>query len=301
MGFKSFAPDADRVLVPVTSRNAALAGIAFYAPSGLRSARAQKIAWRATSLLGPRVLPGQTVQWAPPMGTEVWNELLANWRTVVGGLDGFAVFLRGGDEDLLRVLLLRDGEPVGHVKLKPCPGDSLAHEARVLTLLSESRPRSFWFPGVLGRGEAGDWSFLVTRPLPRRLHRMAAEPGLATIADEIHVGLSRLGRSAAAPRHWRPMHGELAPWTLRKGPEGELVLTDWERVRQAPPGADEAFYKAAMAAVTRANPGPIHVREALEFWRQRFLVGEAPRHLGADFVARMLRAFNLMAGIEDDL
>ena len=301
MGFKSFAPDADRVLVPVTSRNAALAGIAFYSPSGRRSARAQRIAWRATSLLGPRALPGRTVQWAPPMGMEAWNELLSNWRGVVGGLDGFAVFLRGGEEAVLRVLLLREGDPVAHVKVKPCPGESLAHEERVLALLSHSRPRSFRFPTVLGRGEAAGWSFLVTRSLPRRLYRMATDPGLAMIADEIHVGLSRLNWSAGIPRHWRPMHGELAPWTLRESPEGELVLSDWERAQQAPPGADEVFYKAAMAAITRVNPGPIHVREALEFWRQRFLAGEAPRHLGEEFLARMQRAFNLMAGVEDEL
>lgn len=301
MGFKSFAPDADRVLVPVTSRNAALSGIAFYSPSGRRSARAQKRAWRATSLLGPRGLPGRTIQWAPPMGMEVWNEMLSSWRGIVGQLDGFAVFLRGGEDGVLRVLLLREGDPVAQVKVRPHPPKSLAHEERVLAMLSESRPRSFRVPGVLGRGEAADWGFLVTRPLPRRLHRMAMEPPLARIGDEIHIGLSGLGRSLGTPNHWRPMHGELAPWTLRQGGEGEVVITDWERARQGPPGADEAFYRAALAAIAGVNPGPIHVREALEYWRQRFIEGDAPAHLGGDVQARMLRAFSLMAGLEDEL
>lgn len=301
MGFKSFAPDADRVLVPVTSRNAALSGIAFYAPSGRRSARAQRIAWRATSLLGPRALPGRTIQWAPPMGAEAWNELLSTWRGIVGQLDGFAVFLRGGEEAVLRVLLLREGEPVGHVKVRPHPAKSLAHEERVLDLFATSRPRSFRAPGVMGSGDIPGWGFLVTRPLSRRLYRMAVEPGLASIADEIHVGLSRLGRSMSTPNHWRPMHGELAPWTLRRSAEGGLVITDWEHARQAPPGADEAFYRAALAAIAGVKPGPIHVREALEYWRRRFVAGEAPSHLTDEVKTRMLRAFNLMAGIEDDL
>lgn len=301
MGFKSFAPDADRVLVPVTSRSAALSSIAFYAPSGRKSARAQRLAWRATSLLGPRALPGRTVQWAPPMGMEAWNELLSSWRGIVGQLDGFAVFLRGGEDAVLRVLLLREGDPVGHVKVRPGADDALAHEERVLEMLAVSRPRSFRVPGVLGRGQIPGWGFLVTRPLSRRLHRMALEPGLARIADEIHVALSRLGRSISTPNHWRPMHGELAPWTLRRSGDGGLVITDWERARQAPPGADEAFYKAALAAVAGVNPGPIHVREALEYWRRRFVSGEAPAHLTDDVRARMLSAFNLMAGYEDDL
>jgi hypothetical protein len=301
IGFKRFAPNADQVLVPVTSRGAALAGIAFYPAYGRKSARAQKMAWRATSLLGPRALPGRMVQWDPPMETGEWNRLVGKWRSVVGDVDAVAVLARQGEEAALRLLLLLEGEPVAHAKLRPAEEPSLAHEERVLALLSESRPRSFRAPGVLARGEEAGWGYLLTRALRPRIHRMVPDPPLARVADEIHIGLSRLPRRPATPNHWQPMHGELAPWTLRETDEGDLVLTDWERARWGPPGADEVFYRAAVTAVSGGSPGPIHVREALEFWREQFMEGGMPSHLGPGFLRRMLRAFNLMGGNAADL
>jgi len=64
------------------------------------------------------------------------------------------------------------------------------------------------------------------------------------------------------------MHGDLAPWNLRRLRDGRLVLFDWENVRWAPPTTDEVFYRAASGALGRGSSGQVEVREAVEFWRE---------------------------------
>lgn len=292
--FKRFAPGAEHVHVPTSSKKAALAGIAFYTACRPQPVRAQKMAWLGTRLLGPRVIPGRSMAWEPPMQAEEWDALVARWRRWVSGFDTMAVAYRGGAESGLRILLLRDGEPRAVAKVHSMESGRCGREEEALRLMAESRPRTFRVPGVMASGQEGGWCYLLLRPLPAKIHRVPEAPPLTSIVGEIHTGLSGLRRPDHAPHHWHAMHGELTPWTLRELPDGTLVLLDWEGVTWAPPGADEVLYKAAAAAITGRLPGPIHVREAVEFWRRRALSEEALSHQGPDFPIQFLGALDAM-------
>ncbi len=294
-GFKRFAPGPDCVHVPVSSRKAALAGLAFYPACSSESVRHQKMAWALTRVLGPHMLPGRSDAWAPPMEPSVWRTLAARWRQASGDFDGFAVSNRYGAGGGLRVLLLRDGEPRAVAKLHPSISHRCGREELALSLMALSRPRSFRVPGILTAGVVEGWCYLLVRPLPPRIHRVPTQPPLGRIVAEIHTGLSGLPRPSDVPHHWYPIHGELAPWTLRELPDGSLVILDWDNVTWGPPGADEVFYRGAAAVVTGRHPGPIHVREAVEFWRRRILSGSVPDDRGPDFAEALLAAMDGMA------
>jgi len=294
-GFKRFAPGPDSVHVPTSSRKAALAGLAFYPACRPESVRLQKLAWALTSVLGPRLLPGHSTPWAPPMEPRVWETLAARWRLAAGDFDGYAISNRGGVGGGLRLLLLHGGEPRAIAKLHPSTSERCGREQRALSMLARSRPRSFRVPQILATGEVEGWCYLLVRPLPPRPSHVCDRPPLNRIVGEIQTGLSGFARPAGVPHHWDPMHGELAPWTLRETSSGEIVILDWDDVSWGPPGADEVFYRAAAAAVTGRAPGPIHVREALDFWRRRIAAGSVPQHRGPEFTERLLSAMDEMA------
>lgn len=292
--FKRFAPGVDHVHVPISSREAALAGIAFYTACRAETLRAQKRTWLATKILGPRVLSGSASSWAPPIQVDEWHALLGRWRRSVSDFDSFAVSFRGGADGGIRVLLLLGGEPRAVAKIHSAQSQRSDREELALTLMTASRPRTFGVPRIVASGREGEWRYLLLRPLPARIHRVADSPPLARIAAEIHTGLSALPRPDDVPRHWNPMHGELTPWTLRQTADGSLVVLDWEEMAWAPPGADEVLYRAADAAITGRHPGPIHVREAVEFWRRRAPDSAALARRGPDFPGRFLRALDDM-------
>jgi hypothetical protein len=257
--------------------------------------RAQKRAWRITSLLGPRALRGRAAPWSPPLGSEAWSFLLATWQREAGDFDSLAVSERETEEGVLRIVLLREGEPVALAKAyAPGHADPL-REALALRLLTASRPRNFRVPRVLGQGESGGWVYLLTRPLPPRIHRVPSDPPVGRIVSDIHVGLSSLPRPSDVPSHWHPMHGELAPWTLRELTDGALVLVDWGGATWGPPMADEVFYRAAHHALTGMPVGPVNIREAVEYWRRLFRSQGTPALLGPDLGARMVRALDAMS------
>jgi hypothetical protein len=64
------------------------------------------------------------------------------------------------------------------------------------------------------------------------------------------------------------MHGDLSVWNLREAVFARSVpsLIDWEYAGWAPPGADETWYRASLAAVTGVEPPPSAATEAVRFW-----------------------------------
>lgn len=230
------------------------------------------------------------------MPAHVWAALAQVWHWEVGDFDSVAVASRGEADPLLRVLLLQDGEPTALAKAAPVgAADLIESDEASLRLLTSARPHGFRIPRVLASGTAEEWRYLLTRPLPPRIHSMPLAPALGRIVGEIHMGLSSLPRPGSVPGHWHPMHGELAPWTVRELPDGEIVILDWEHASWAPPGADEVYYRAAHSALMGEAPGPIHVREAVEFWRRRLREPRAVGYRGPEFTKQLLRALDRMA------
>jgi len=247
-------------------------------------------AWALVSLFGPRVLPGGARPWTPPVPAQTWDELCASWREQTGPFDSFAVYQRvqrerGG----VAVLLLHEGNPTAFVKLRSDGATELEHELLVLRALWEYRPRSFVVAEPLGTGHVGGWSYLAMSALPARRHRPPNGPPIGLIAREIEAALAGLPRPESVPAHWRPMHGDLTPWNLRRLADGRLVLFDWETAAWGPPQADEVLYRATAEASGGQPAGTSDAVEAIDYWIDR-VVGRRVRGMRDQRLIKALAA-----------
>ena len=107
-------------------------------------------------------------------------------------------------------------------------------------------------------------------------------------------------RPGNVPAHWRPMHGDMASWNLRRFRNGDTVLLDWEESAWAPPHADLVrFIMTAPDGLTLApqlDPGVAgEMAEAVAFWQQRLVASGSTT--APDWVTRkhMTQQSNLRA------
>ena len=267
---RAFPPGQGNLKIPTSSRRAARAGLALYAPCRPKGRLARWVAWRAVDLAGPRAVPGSPTEWSPPMGVDVWQALASQWTENVGSFDEVAVHERmQASRSGFAALLLSDGHPVGFVKVRDGDDAPLLQEFRALTFISSAQPRTFEVPRPLVVDGVEGWNYVLTTALRPDLHRMASEPPLREITAEIRAGLEALPRPADIPPHWEPMHGDLTPWNLRQRRDGTCFLIDWEDAAWAPPGADEVYYRAT-TLVLRNSPlrsWSAQGREAADFWQ----------------------------------
>lgn len=288
-----FPPIRGHLGIATSSRRAALAGLAMYAPCKPWTVLAHRLAWTVVSLLGPAALPGRRTAWAPPTEGDTWCGLLDQWQALLGRLEEFSLYRRrpagrGG----FNVVALREGEPRALVKVRNGDGARLVNEHDALERLRDFGPQSFSIPEPLALGDYAGWHYLALTPLPARPHRPPRDPPLSSIVREVEAALAARPRPAGTPPHWRPMHGDFTPWNLRRLDDGQLVLFDWEDAAWGPPGADETLYratKAALGADSEADARAGH-EEAVAYWSQR-LHAEPETGVGSERkVARRLRA-----------
>lgn len=293
--YKAFPPRRASVLLPASSRHDARAGLSMYAACNTRALVAQRLADWAIRLLGPRAIPGAASPWSPPMGGDAWSELLRHWERTVGPIGAIVVHER---RQLARSgfagLLLRDGTPLAFVKVTPNE-ETLANERTALELVGAFGPRSFSVPRLRDAGEVGGWHHLTTSPLATGIHRPARSVPLRMIVEEVQAALGPLPRPSDLPAAWRPMHGDLAPWNLRRLANGSLSLLDWEHAGWGPPGADEVFFLATGAALGgRPVERCVH-GEAVAHWLQELT--RRPHTPGTDRFGRdVMSSLRRLAG-----
>jgi glycosyltransferase involved in cell wall biosynthesis len=297
--YKQFPPGLGLLRVPTHSRKAALAGLVMYAPCATRGVLAHRVALLATSIFGPRVLPGRSSVWTPPMPPDVWENLQACWRREVGEFDSMAIYERVQvHRPGLALLLLRHDEPVAFVKLRQVVGTDVRREAAALEALAKYGPSTFFVPNMLGAGSVASWHYVSVEPIPGRRHKVVSHPPIELIAREIRVALADLPKPEGTPSHWVPMHGDLTPWNLRELADRRIVLTDWEESGWGPPGADEILYRATASASLGEASGRSDDLEAIEFWEKevcrRPTNHERDRRL-EESLARALRSMPLRA------
>jgi hypothetical protein len=268
--FKRFPPRLGHIVFPVESKGAALAGMALYPACATRAVWFQRVVYDWVKIFGPRRLPWRSERWKPPMDEEVWRDLCSRWREAVGDFDTFAVserrpISRAG----FMVLLVRRNRPIAFVKVRQ-DDEGLGREFRALEAVTRFAPRSFQAPEPLSIGEVENWSFLVMSALQPGIHKMPGRSAIDHIGAEISSSLGSLSRPEGTPEHWRPMHGDLTPWNLRRTRAGGLVLVDWEYACWAPPQSDEVFYNATLSMVGREVRSETRAsEEAVEFWKRK--------------------------------
>ncbi|MFC6878197.1 MULTISPECIES: phosphotransferase [Actinomadura] len=278
------------VLVPLGSRRAALAGVALLTRSRAPALACQWLLYGAVAAAGPRAVPGARVRWDPPGGRARWEELAAQ----LGPFDHLALYERPQRSRTgLAAVLLRAGRPTGFLKLREDAG-ALEREHRALSAFPDGRAAGFRVPRVLGRGGAAGWHWMLIEPMPSRPAHPPRRPGVASLVGAIQRRLApALPRPPGVPPHWRPMHGDLTVWNLRRCGTGRPWLIDWEDAGWAPPGADRLYYEATRSVVFGTAPPATAPREAAEFWLGRVAPrpstdGDAPFNAALSAVLRDL-------------
>lgn len=268
--YKSFPPRAEYLKIPVSSRAAALAGLGIYPacrPRAVWTVRALKV---AVKLFGPRILPGSVASWTPPMESDLWAALVNRWRAELGKFDTTAVYKRAFRPGFA-LLLLSQGHPVAFLKVRNTEA-GVMDEVRALKAIAQFQPRAFSAPVLRAVGSVQDWAYFATAPFPAESHRVPEDPPIDLVLDEIQAALSDLPRPPGSPDHWQPMHGDLTPWNLRQGKNGNLYLFDWEHAGWGPPGADEVLYRAVQIALGLGDSGRPDGQEAIQYWTERIRI-----------------------------
>jgi hypothetical protein len=145
-------------------------------------------------------------------------------------------------------LLCRRG-PIDVVVKLGLPADGIENEATVLRLLSDAPLPAIATPRVLAAGTIGDGSnggpiaYLATDALGLDGQRPAIGEPLATFESDLAARLHSMPRPPGTPSGAVPVHGDLAPWNLRRTSRG-LALFDWEAAGWGQPGSDLDYYRA---------------------------------------------------------
>lgn len=92
-------------------------------------------------------------------------------------------------------------------------------------------------------GQGGERiTYVAATALGVATQRPAIDVPLHTFEADLTERLHALHRPADVPSDWIPVHGDLAPWNLRRTSRG-LALFDWEAAGWGPPGSDIAHYR----------------------------------------------------------
>lgn len=96
--------------------------------------------------------------------------------------------------------------------------------------------------GSLAGPDGEPIAYVAATALGITSQRPALDAPLYTFESDLAARLGSLPRPDATPDDWVPVHGDLAPWNLRRTARG-LALFDWEAAGWGPPGTDLAHYR----------------------------------------------------------
>ena len=240
------------VLLPLSSRVGARAGIGMLGASRRAAVAAEALVMAATTIAGPRVLRGTPRRLGDAVDREVFGALWEQVEACIGAVDALAVLERPqSTRPGMGVLAVIDRRVAAYVRLQPARHAPVS-EHDVLRAVAGFAPRSFSAPAPLGAGVAGDWEWIATAPMRSRLHRADWTSDPHVLAGEISAALGTVLGPPPRPG-WVAIHGDLAPWNLRRS-RRRTVLFDWESVDHGPPGADAAYLEATRATVRGREP-----------------------------------------------
>jgi hypothetical protein len=263
----AYPSPGSRLLVPAAGRRAAATGASIFMVCRPVAVAAHHAEWALVRGVGPRVLRGPRTRDAFDADDAVLLDAIA---AVVGPVDAVAVLRRRQEGRAARLwLALRAGEPVGFVKAVDGEGAARLDRERLALDVLATQSGPVTVPRVVAHGTTPPWTWLVSTPMPARPHRPAVHRvPLDAIAEWLHHALgAALGpRPPELPSHWLPMHGDFAPWNLRRYAGGPLVLLDFEEAAYGPPRADVTYWQATRAALRGGVPRAVLDREARDFW-----------------------------------
>ncbi|MEU6424855.1 phosphotransferase [Microbispora sp. NPDC046973] len=266
--YLAYPPGRGNVWIPARGSRSAAAGLSLLTFSKPLPLALQFALFAAVRTAGPLLLPGRRRPWSPPVAEEAWKAVGEQAADVVGPWDSLAGYVRpqASRADGAALLLLRAGRPLGFLKIRQSPAE-LEREAVALAALAAEDQVLFRVPRVLGSGAAQGLHWLLLSPMEPVPARPARNVDIARLTERISSGLEgELPRPSHTPGHWRPMHGDLTPWNLRRTRTRTPWLIDWEDAGYGPPEADEAYFLATRLAVYGGPPPTRTYGEAALYW-----------------------------------
>ncbi len=133
------------------------------------------------------------------------------------------------------------------------PDDGIEVESAALELLTSDPLPGILTPRVIGSGrvDVGEpIAVLVTTALGIDGQRPAIDEPLRTFTADLAERLAVLPKPLDTPDEAVPVHGDLAPWNLRRTSRG-LALFDWEAAGWEAPGSDLDHYRRTCAELRR--------------------------------------------------
>jgi len=130
-------------------------------------------------------------------------------------------------------------------------GDGLERETLALELLTDRPLPAIATPRVLASGQLDDdIVFLATDAVGLDRQRPAIDEPLHRFEHDLAERLAGLPRPSDIASDAVPIHGDLAPWNLRRTGRG-LALFDWESAGWGAPGSDLDFYRRSCEELRR--------------------------------------------------
>lgn len=271
-------PPRGRLLVPSSLGRSGAAAVATTMACRPMAVALHHLAYAAARLGGTRALLTPAEPLPPSADVHDLDELCNAVSVVIGRVDCIAVLMRRQQlRDGVLGLAFRDSQPVAFIKAAPSDTASgLEVERACLELLSSDATAPCLIPRMLGSGTVGTLRWNAIAPLPPRPHRPAYSCDAQTIAtwiqdrlETVRATLPTHHGASPTPSHWRPMHGDFAPWNLRKILFGPTTIFDFEDARLAPPSADMTYWTATSAVLRGRQVTGALEAEAQAFWIDR--------------------------------
>ncbi len=275
--YRSYPPRG-RLLVPASLGRSGAAAVATTMACRPMVVALHHLAYAAVRLGGTRALLTPAAPLPATVSGQDLNELCDAVSVAVGRIDCIAVLLRRQElRDGVLGLAFRDSQPVAFIKAAPsATASGLEVERACLEVLSGDGTAPCLIPRMLGSGTAGTLRWNAIAALPPRPHRPAYSCDANAIAtwiqDRLEAARPTLPTGhdiAPAPSHWRPMHGDFAPWNLRKILRGPTAVFDFEDASLAPPSADMTYWTATSAVLRGRHVTGVLEAEAQAFWIDR--------------------------------
>lgn len=140
---------------------------------------------------------------------------------------------------------------VGFVKIGDSPRARrlVRYEGEVLRMLAGQPLKVVVPPDVLYHGEWRGLEVLLVSPLPAGSRRVPAH--LLTSAVREIAAIRPYGDKGIGEAAW---HGDLTPWNIAAGPDGRLLVWDWERFAVGVPLGFDALHHFFHRALRRMPP-----------------------------------------------
>lgn len=211
------------------------------------------LANQITGLIAGRsiaMVPGVDVEWVPPIDERVFTDwLLRVSETLKARVSAWAIQLPADRRRRRFNLLALDavGTPIAFAKFTTNPPNPLTLAA--LTRFGAEPTKQFWSPTLLASERVGGFEVVVCTAMPNNRH----DPAFLSPSDRRGVLEEMQDRldDLVSPHVF--MHGDFAPWNVRRFRNGRVAIIDWEETMPGVELADELWFVVCHHAWKRSD------------------------------------------------